>query len=300
VSTTVVAAVAAGVAIILVIALGYRRRWAWTGFIAVDGRPRTLWDWLGLLVIPLALAALGFALSAAQTERDNRRDDARARLDRTLAGERAAADRARALDQDRDEILRVYLDQMSGLLLDRNLLRAPVDSEARALAHTLTLSVLPRLDGERKGVVVRFLDEARLIRGQTPKVRLWGADLRHVRLDGASLDRPALRRADLRHASFRRMVLYAPSFYSSDLRGADFTDTILDDPDFGIACLSNVSFRGATLNRPDLRSANGHEVDFTGASGGGRFRGRLAEKAGIDRAEEDRACVRGVGSTLVG
>jgi hypothetical protein len=296
VSTTVVAAVAAGVAIILVIALGYRRRWAWTGFIAGDGRPRTLWDWLGLLVIPLALAALGFALSAAQTERDNRRDDARARLDRTLANERAAADRARGLDQDREEILRTYLGQMSGLLLDRDLGSARTGSEAKALAHTLTLSVLPRLDGERKGVVLRFLDEAGLIRGLNPKIRLWGADLRHVTLDGASLDRPALRRADLRHASFRRMVLYAPDFYSSDLRGADFTDSILDDPEFGRACLSDVSFRDANLNRPVFAGAAGHDVDFTDATGGESFRARGA----VERAEEDRFCVQQLGSTQVG
>ena len=295
-SLTVVAVVAAGVAIIVVIALGYRRRWAWTGFIAVDGRPRTLWDWLGLLVIPLALAALGFALSAAQTERDNRRDDTRARLDRTLADERAAADRARAVDQDREEILRSYLDQMSGLLLDRNLAGARTGYEARALAHTLTLSVLPRLDGERKGVVLRFLDEAGLIRGLNPKIRLWGADLRHVALDGASLYRPALRRADLRHASFRRMVLYAPDFYSSDLRGADFSGGTLDDPDFSNACLSNVSFRDVTLNRPLFRGAAGHDLDFTDARGGESFRARPP----VERAEEDRFCVRQLGSTMVG
>jgi len=296
VSLTVVAVVAAGVAIIVVIALGYRRRWAWTGFIAVDGRPRTLWDWLGLLVIPLALAALGFALSAAQTERDNRRDDTRARLDRTLADERAAADRARAVDQDREEILRSYLDQMSGLLLDRNLAGARASYEARALAHTLTLSVLPRLDGERKGVVLRFLDEAGLIRGLNPKIRLWGADLRHVALDGASIYRPALRRADLRHASFRRMVLYAPDFYSSDLRGADFSGGTLDDPDFSNACLSNVSFRDVTLNRPLFRGAAGHDLDFTDARGGESFKARPA----VERAEEDRFCVRQLGSTMVG
>ena len=299
-SSTVVAAVAVGVAIVLVIALGYRRRWAWTGFIAVDGRPRTLWDWLGLLVIPLALAAIGFGLNAAQTERDNRRDDARAALDRTLAGERATADRARAVDQDREEVLRIYLDQMSDLLLDRNLLRARLDSEVRTLAHTLTLNVLRRLDGERKGVVVRFLDEAGLIHGRNPKISLWGADLRHAKLDGASLDQPDLERADLRHASFRSMVLYGPNFYSSDLRGADFTESILDNPVFSSSCLSNARFRGATLNRANFRFATGQGVDFADANGRGRDAKRLARKAAVDRAEEDRWCARQIGSTLVG
>ena len=160
----------------------------------------------------------------------------------------------------------------------------------------ITLSVLPRLDGERKGVVLRFLDEAGLIRGLNPKIRLWGADLRHVALDGASLYRPALRRADLRHASFRRMVLYAPDFYSSDLRGADFSGGTLDDPDFSNACLSNVSFRDVTLNRPLFRGAAGHDLDFTDARGGESFRARPP----VERAEEDRFCVRQLGSTMVG
>lgn len=40
---------------------------------------KTLWDGLELLIVPLALAAVGFAFSAAQSARDNRRDDRRRR-----------------------------------------------------------------------------------------------------------------------------------------------------------------------------------------------------------------------------
>jgi len=87
----------AGVVLVFIL-LAYWRRWTWTGFVTVEGRPRTLWDWLGLFVIPLALAGVGFMLNAAQTERDNRRDDRRAEIDRTLADRRGAAERARAED----------------------------------------------------------------------------------------------------------------------------------------------------------------------------------------------------------
>ena len=299
-SITVVAAVAAVAAILAFIALAYWRRWAWTGFVMVDGgteRRRTLWDWLGLFVIPLALAAIGFVLTTAQTERENRRDDRRAKLDRELADARAAADRARAADQAREEVLRAYLGQMSDLLLDRDLRRSPAGSATRTLAHTLTLSVLPRLDGRRKGVVLRFIDEAGLIRTGAPKIQLWGADLRNATLDHASLDRPALQRADLRNASFRSSLLYSASFASADLRGADFTGSILDSPVFFSACLSGVSFRGASLNGPDFDFAMGRDIDFGDE---GYPAARMAKRAGTDRAAEDQHCTYQAAPSAVG
>jgi hypothetical protein len=62
------------------VALAYRRRWQWTGLPAagfsdnaVAQRPKTLWNWLELLGIPLALATLAFLLNDAQTQRELRR-----------------------------------------------------------------------------------------------------------------------------------------------------------------------------------------------------------------------------------
>src|SRR3954469_25508227 len=72
---------------------------------------KTLWDWLQLLIVPAILIAVTFAWSATQTRSDNRRED------RRIAADRAAAEEAR-----QDTTLQGYLDQMSGLMLDRNLL----------------------------------------------------------------------------------------------------------------------------------------------------------------------------------
>jgi hypothetical protein len=46
---------------------------------------------------------------------------------------------------------------MSALMLDRNLLRLRPRADVRAVARTVTLTALRRLDGERKGLVVRAL-----------------------------------------------------------------------------------------------------------------------------------------------
>lgn len=50
------------VAVVVVIAAAYRLRWAWTGFLgqpamaAASAQPKTLWDWLNMLLLPAAVA----------------------------------------------------------------------------------------------------------------------------------------------------------------------------------------------------------------------------------------------------
>jgi cell division protein FtsB len=81
-------------------------RWPrWTGF-----RGMTLRSWLDLLVVPLALVVIGFLFSVQQDARQQRIEDQRAAAERELAEQRA-----------HDEALQAYLDQMSGLLLERDL-----------------------------------------------------------------------------------------------------------------------------------------------------------------------------------
>jgi hypothetical protein len=153
---------------------------------------KTLWDWLQLLVIPLALAGLAFLLNQSQTDREQRRED-----------QRAARQREIAADATREEALRAYLRQMSDLMLDRELLRSRPLDDVRAVARTVTLTTVRRLDGERRGVVVRFLAEARLIaRGQT-KVDIQSANLRFAYLPNAQLEGVNLVLADLPGADLR-------------------------------------------------------------------------------------------------
>jgi hypothetical protein len=79
---------------------------------------------------------------------------------------------------------------MSDLMLDRGLLTSREGSQSRAIARTLTRGVLRRLDGQRKGLVVQFLSESRLIDPKKPKVSMRGADLRGVTIQGRFADTP--------------------------------------------------------------------------------------------------------------
>ena len=107
---------------------------------------KTLWDWLQLLIVPAILIGVTFVWSATQTRSDNKRED------RRIDADQAAAEEAR-----RDATLQAYLDEMSGLMLDKKLLTSKESDAVRAVARTVTLTALRRLNGERKGEVVRFL-----------------------------------------------------------------------------------------------------------------------------------------------
>lgn len=65
------------------------------------------------------------------------------------------------------------------------------------------MTVLPRLDSERKGSVLRFLYAAELIKRQSELSYLKGADLRGAKLFKANLGRVDMSGAELRGADLR-------------------------------------------------------------------------------------------------
>jgi uncharacterized protein YjbI with pentapeptide repeats len=240
---------------------------------------KTFWDWLQLLVIPLALAGVAFGLNYFANERDQQREDRRAALERSIAS-----------DRRREDALGVYMQQMSNLMLERGLLTSPEDSEVRGIARALTLSVLRRLDGRRKGFVLQFLNEAQLIdydakhSSQLPKVRLYGADFRgaivhnlfDADLNGADLRGADFRSAsisdtdfggaDLRRAEFGGASILFVHFQAANLRRADFGRAEIVGPDFAGACMTGARLRQARLVAGSLAQAAGHGVDLSRAT----------------------------------
>ena len=253
----------------------------WTGF----GK-KTLWDWLQLLVVPLALAMIAFLLNTFEDERDRRRQ--------SVEAARAAA---LAADRSREDALQGYLDRISDLLLLRKLGASRPGSAVQTVARSLTLTVLRQLDPVRKGLVVRFLDESRLLQldprrkivvtatsrsfgAEVPaKVSLRDADLRGVVLDSATLYADDFSEADLRDARLRDAFLAGSSFTDADLRRADFRHAdfaggvvttngkseglIFGEADFDGACVSGARFTGANLQQAHF-GVTGREVALDG------------------------------------
>lgn len=249
--------VAAVVVLAIFVAFAYRRQWHWTGFAGGEDRPaKTLWDWLQLLLIPLAVAGLVFFLNRSQSDREQTREDQRA------ARERRAAD-----DATREAAWRAYLTQMTGLMLDRRLLRAPPEADVHKIARTLTLTVLRRLDGERKALVVRFLLETTLLdRGNPAVINMQDANLEYVHLSGAYVKYAPFDGVDLKHASLDHAGFANTSFVDADLRGADLSHTSLGQIDLSEADLRGASLRGADLDSARLGGARLSGADLRGAT----------------------------------
>jgi len=184
--------------------------WRWIGF-----SDKTLWDWLQLLIIPVALglAALWFADKNSKTEQ------------------------ALAEDASQEAALLRYYDDISKLLIDYDLRNSDAGDEVRTIARIRTLSVLRRLNGVRKGYVIVFLYESGLITASEPILSLKNAYLRGMVLNFADLRGIDLHEVDLRN---------------SDLTGTDFEGADLSIVEFGGANIQSVNFRRTNLTWTSL------------------------------------------------
>jgi uncharacterized protein YjbI with pentapeptide repeats len=281
-------------ALALFVTLSYRRHWNWTGLPASPstednarrGSPKTLWDWLQLLGIPVVLAALAFALSNAQTQRD----------------------RVAAIDAEREATLRGYLTQMSELMLTDKLTQSGARSAVRNVARTATLTAVRRLDGARRGLIVRFLFEAGLLgvlgrdgQHHTPaRVDVASAELRASSLAGAELIGIDLSRTDLREANLGDAFVRDADLSHVNLRGSDLRGSDLRRSDLSDAELHGADLRGANLSDTNFREASLHGADLTGAYlygadltrtdlSGANLSGAALDGAKVDQANLDGA-----------
>jgi uncharacterized protein YjbI with pentapeptide repeats len=205
---------------------------------------KTLWDWLSLLGVPITLLILGYLLQRMQQKR--------------------------AENETNEEVLQVYIDRLSGLLVDKNLRATavkfnPQDPEksqttpeekelldsAVDVIRARTLSILRRFenDTERKTSVIRFLIEADFI--SKLKLNLSDANLSSANLSGANL-----RNADLRHADLNNANLSSADLSGADLSSADLNKANLSDANLSSANLRNADLRYADLNNANLSSAD--------------------------------------------
>ena len=215
---------------------------------------KTLWDWLGLLVVPAILIGVTFVWSATQTRSDNKRED------RRIAADRAAAEVAR-----QDATLQAYFGEMSGLMLDRNLLTSKEGDAVRAVARTVTLTALRRLDGERKGEVIHFLREAELLDIEDARVYLFEADLVGANLKDANLFDLDLGGTNLAGANLAGAALEGSDLEGANLKGANLAGATLWDTDLQAANLEGANLASAELDGTLLFLANFADADLRGA-----------------------------------
>jgi uncharacterized protein YjbI with pentapeptide repeats len=210
-----------------------RSRWGFRGM--------TVRDWLQLLIVPLALVLIGFLFTMQQDARQQRTEDQRAQAERRLAEQSA-----------QDEALQAYLDQLSDLLLEKDLRNSEEGSEVRTLARARTATVIQRLDAEGNRNVIRFLNEAGLTKNRRSSIRLLaGVDLQGAQLGGADLGS-----TDLSYTNLSDADLSGANHLDSKLRGTDLSEADLSDAELKYAYLIEANLSNANLNGADLIEAN--------------------------------------------
>ena len=253
-----------------------------TGF-----EPKTLWDWMDLLLVPLVLAIGGWWLNKTQKDSEREQAEKNREEDRRRAEQQAELERQIARERREQETLEQYFDRMTELLLKwdlREKAETDEESEVRSLARSRTLAVLRNLGPERRGNVIQFLYESNLIsdRGNgTSTIDLAGADLSGAQLSWANLTGVNLRNADLSRAELIGANLAEADLTKADLSSADLTladlmranliwaklgGANLETADLSEANLTWASLRGANLADADLSGADLTRTDLIGAN----------------------------------
>jgi len=185
-------------------------------------------------------------------------------------------------DNQREAALQAYIDHTSKLLLAKNLRHSTEDEEVRKIARVRTLTVLRRLDAERKGSVLQFLHESTLLGKEGPSIDLTGADLSRAHLSRADLSG-----ANLSHANLSR----------ANLSGADLSEAILSEAILTRANLSGTNLSGTNLSEADLMRANLRGADLIGANlndadlSGAFLIGAILTRANLSGANLSRALI---------
>jgi uncharacterized protein YjbI with pentapeptide repeats len=250
-------------AVVGVIVYGYLAKPGWIGV-----ADKTFWDYLELLIVPAALAIGVYWLNRAQQERDREADQAQQQRERKADEDRRQRELEVGNQRAQDEALQAYLDHMSQLVADkeRPLRRAQPGDSLSVLARARTLTVLPRLDGERKGSVLQFLYEAGLIDKTRVVVDLMEADLREANLTFANLMSAYLRRTDLIEAILFRAFLMGAGLERTDLSRANLSGALLGAARMEWADLRQANLSGADLRMAQLYYANLQEANMSGAN----------------------------------
>jgi len=294
----VLALVIAG-AVILIIAWAISPNEApkWTGFgesISAKGEvqpAKTLWDWMDLLIVSLVIAVGVFLLNQSARRRE-----------RDIQEKRTIQEKQKAADQQRQQAFEKYLDAMGKLLTEHNLQSCTYDEPARVIARARTLEALRSMgwvtasgvspeaektftnvppearhkeyialpDAKRRGAVLKFLYESKLIDREEPVVDLAEAELEHAdlnkanlkksRLSGCSLMEANLEEADLGQAELTRANMLWAKLRAANLNKANLTVTYLRWTDLSHSSLQGANLARAFLAGADLRYADMEEA----------------------------------------
>lgn len=220
------------------------------------------------LSVPLTIGLGGWYLGTINDTRQN-----------AIAQKNREAEVKRAEDSQKDAVIRDYIKEMKGMLLDKTVAKEAKQpgSEANGVARALTLTALKQLKGEdpdRRSLIFQFLKDSNfpILAGSFKKeganlasYDLRGANLRGANLDGADLSGASLREANLSWANLYWADLSGADISGADLRKVNLRRASLSRADLSKATLIRANLYGADLSKANLIRAYLNGADLSGA-----------------------------------
>ena len=156
-----------------------------------------------------------------------------------------------AEQKQKDELLKTYVNDMKGFLLDEK--HSLNNNKSRSIAGTITLTTLAQLNSnqdeqrrkegkynQRKGLIMQFLFQSNLIKAN-PQLPLIAADFSFAYLESANLESADLQSADLQSANLQIADLRSANLQSAKLQSANLNFANL----FGAKNLTNEQIKSA-------------------------------------------------------
>jgi uncharacterized protein YjbI with pentapeptide repeats len=159
-----------------------------------------------------------------------------------------------------ENALQQYLDQLSEALIDKELRNHEPTSDIQMVFRAKTLTVLSKLDGTRKSILLRFFQEAGLLENVDSTPAEQNRRNSAIGLRNADLFGIVLPYADLRYTDLAGAYLSNADLNASNLVGANLSSASLMNTNLGYADL-----RGANLSDADLRGANLRGANLSGS-----------------------------------
>lgn len=194
---------------------------------------KTLWDWFELIVVPISLAVVGIWFQNLQKKRD--------------------------LEREYDAILSLYIQEID-TLVEKGLRESKPKDPIRASARAKTLTTLSRLDGRRKGILIRFIYELGIISNENnpaekgnPIIPLEGADLRGCIFDFGN-------HVMVKNERSNRSNLRQTLFFNIDLSNTDLSNSNIRNVTFFRSNFNNVNFLHSSFDTAVFYESN---LDFS-------------------------------------
>jgi uncharacterized protein YjbI with pentapeptide repeats len=194
------------------------------------------------------------------------------------------------------ETMHSYLEDMNDLIFNKQLLKSS-DPEIKSFANAITLNTARQLSSERKGQLLKFLYEAKLVGGcdleknaksdasscvspiislkgvrlndltaEPPPMTLVGIDLDEVTLTGAQLPAITLIDAEMNSAKLDRTNLENSALTNAKMHRANLERANLQSASLEKAVLTNAFLKDANLQNVKLQAADLRCADLRGAN----------------------------------